>query len=318
MIAWTFPRHRNYERALRKIAAAWFESKDFPVPKGYGYILADRDDWHQNIILPEVAVYIQAKKEESERMGENYPLHRWIHHGLSSQAMLFNLVGPLIVRNDFEPLRSVFENHGISWPMGDVTAEFEYDNREVFNETQGQPTSIDLVLRNGTGEPRNFVEAKLVEKEFGGCSLFAGGDCDGRNPAMDFSLCYLHDIDRRYWELMKKHGFLSGPLAEDSTCIMISYYQFFREALMALELGGDFVLLCDRRSPTFFYGDNPVRGMMNFLLSLLPESAQERISVVTIQEVVEAIQATDRHEWINEFVLKYGLIDKLESEYHKK
>ena len=75
-------------------------------------------------------------------------------------------------------------------------------------------------------EPTN-AEAKLVEKEFGGCSAFAKGDCDGHNPAKDFNLCYLHHIGRRYWELMGKHGFLDGPLAKDSVCIMASYYQFF-------------------------------------------------------------------------------------------
>jgi hypothetical protein len=306
---WTFPRHRDYERALRDVAAAWFASKGFAVSNRYGYILANRDEWHQNIILPEVANYIKAEKEESERQRKNYPLHRWIHHGLSSQAMLFNLIGPLIVLKDFDPLRTVFEKQGISWPLGDISAEFEFDKREVFNETQGQPTSVDLVLRNDAGEPIIFVEAKLVEKEFGGCSLFSGGDCDGRNPAKDFSLCYLHNIDRWYWKLMDKHKFLDNTLAEDSTCIMTSYYQFFREALMALELGGDFVLLCDHRSPTFAYGNGEKeRGMMPFLLSLLPEKARKHIAVVTIQDVAEAIRASGRHEWINEFEAKYGLV----------
>ena len=314
MTSWTFPRHREYERSLREVAAAWFASEGFIVSERYGYILADRDDWDQNIILPEVAAYIKEKKAESERQKRNYPLHRWIHHGLSSQAMLFNLVGPLIVRNDFAPLRSVFENQGIPWPSGDISAEFEYDDRRVFNERQGQPTSVDLVLRNGAGEPKIFVEAKLVEKEFGGCSLFSGGDCDGRNPAKDhspgddFPLCYLDTIDRWYWKLMDKHKFLDGVLAEDSTCIMTNYYQFFREALMALELGGDFVMLCDRRSPTFAYGDDdPERGMMPFLLSLLPKKARKHIAVITIQDLVEAIRATDRHEWVSGFEAKYGL-----------
>jgi hypothetical protein len=306
---WIFPRHHEYERALRKSAAAWFTAKGFSVSERYQYILANRNDWHQNIILSEVTAYIETQKAESERHKRNFPLHRWIHHGLSSQAMLFNLVGPLIVRQDFDPLRVVFERQGIHWPEGNVTAEFEYDDRSVFNETQGQPTSIDLVLRNGAGTPKIFVEAKLVEKEFGGCSLFAGGDCDGRNPAADFSSCYLHHLGRHYWELMEKHGFLNGPLGQNATCIMTTYYQFFREILMAFELGGIFVLLCDRRSPTFAYGDNDAqRGIMTFLMSLLPESARERIAVVTIQDVVEAIRTIGRHEWIGEFEKKYGTL----------
>ncbi len=186
--------------------------------------------------------------------------------------MLFNLVGPLIVRQDFDSLRVAFERQGIQWPEGNVTAEFEFDKRSVFNETQGQPTSIDLVLRNGTGKPKIFVEAKLVEKEFGGCSLFVGGDCDGRNPAADFSFCYLHHIGRHYWRLMEKHGFLNGPLGQNATCVMTTYYQFFREVLMAFELGGDFVLLCDRRSPTFTYGGNDAqRGIVVTIPISLPQ-----------------------------------------------
>ena len=272
VLPWKFPRHRNYEHALRETAADWFTAMGFAVSNRYAYILADRKDWHQNILLPEVAAYIETKKSESERQKRNYPLHRWIHHGLSSQAMLFNLVGPLIVRQDFAPLRAVFERQGIHWPAGNITAEFEFDDRSVFNETQGQPTSIDLVLRNGTGKPKIFVEAKLVEKEFGGCSLFAGGDCDGRNPAADFSSCYLHHIGRHYWRLMEKHGFLNGPLGQNATCVMTTYYQFFREVLMAFELGGDFVLLCDRRSPTFTYGGNDAqRGIIVTIPISLPQ-----------------------------------------------
>ena len=45
MTTWTFPRHREYERALREVAAAWFASKGFAVSKRYGYILANRDEW---------------------------------------------------------------------------------------------------------------------------------------------------------------------------------------------------------------------------------------------------------------------------------
>ena len=88
--------------------------------------------------------------------------------------MVFNLVGLLIVRKDFEPLRVAMERAGMAWPTGKVTAGFEYDERTVFNEDSGQPTSIDLVI---SGETEGiFIEAKLVEREFGGCSVFSGGD----------------------------------------------------------------------------------------------------------------------------------------------
>ncbi len=82
--------------------------------------------------------------------------------------------------------------------------EFEYSQRSVFNEDSGQPTSIDLVLRAPEGEVSAFVECKFVEREFGQCSVFTGGDCDGRNPASDLSLCYLHHIGRRYWNVASR------------------------------------------------------------------------------------------------------------------
>ncbi len=307
--SWKFPRHIHFEQALREIAANWFAEKGYPVRQKMKYILASRDDWRKNIILPEVAAYIDDQKLQHEQANLSYPLHRYLHHGLSSQAMLFNLVGPLIVRNDLKPLKSSIDGISLEWPKGEVKAEFEFENREVFREFQGQPTSIDLVIGEDLKRPNIFVESKFVEKEFGGCSLFEKGDCDGRNPALDLSNCYLHHIGRQYWLLMKKYSLLDGLLAKESTCIMAGYYQFFREVLMALELGGIFILLCDSRSPTFAYqARNVHRGLMPFLISLIPSHLHSKIKVLYIQEVVMAIKETDRHEWVGEFEKKYGLM----------
>ncbi len=306
---WSFPRHIHYERALRDVAAKWFLEKGYPVRKNMKYILASRDDWHRNIILTGVAYYIEEQKAKNEQAKLSYPLHRYIHHGLSSQAMLFNLIGPLIVRIDLEPLKSSVERIGLEWPEGVNQAAFEFENREVFQENQGQPTSIDLVIGKEGDAPKIFIESKFVEKEFGGCSLFEKGDCDGSNPARDFSRCYLHHIGRQYWVLMKKHGLLEGPLSDESACIMAGYYQFFREVLMAMELGGVFILLCDLRSPTFAYEDRDTnRGLIPFLLSLIPHHLHPKVKILYIQEVVEAIRETGRHEWICEFEKKYGLV----------
>lgn len=58
-------------------------------------------------------------------------------------------------------------------------AQFEYEDRTVFNEDTGLPTSIDLVLFDTENRPKIFIESKLVEAEFGGCSVFKKGDCWG-------------------------------------------------------------------------------------------------------------------------------------------
>ena len=96
---------------------------------------------------------------------------------------------------------------------------------------------------------------------------------------------------------------------QNATCILVNYYQFFREVIFALELGGSFVLLSDERSPTFSCdGPQGKRGLMPFLLSLLPESVHDRIATVSIQQVVAAIRSSGRHEWIAEFERKHGLM----------
>lgn len=143
--------------------------------------------------------------------------------------MLFNLIGPLLVKNNLTPLKNLIYKKGLQWPGEDTKAILEYEDRSVFNEGQGQPTSIDLAIVSSNGKPQIFIEAKFVEQEFGGCSVFQSGDCDGRNPALAHGLCYLHHIGRKYWALMQKFGLDQGRIGADSVCIMAPHYQFFRE-----------------------------------------------------------------------------------------
>ena len=224
--------------------------------------------------------------------------------------MAFNLVGPLIVRNDFTPLRIALDKIGVAWPEGKIEGVFEYDDRSVFHEDTGQPTSIDIVL-SGT---RNslFIEAKLVEREFGGCSVFAGGDCEGRNPYPErLGECYLHHIGREYWQRLYELGFSEASLVKGAICPFANYYQFFREIAFAFAKQGAFILLHDARNPAFIRstddGENP-GGLWPFLHEAVPRGLRHRASSLTIQMVVEAIQEAGGHnDWIMDFKKKYGL-----------
>jgi hypothetical protein len=296
---WPIPRHDAFERRMRAHASSWFRARSFATLPAYPYILAHRGAWPQNIILPEVVAYINGQRA-------GFPLHKYIHHGLSSQAMLFNLIGPLLVRADLAPLHAVLARHRVVLPEDSLQGVLEYEDRTVFREDTGQPTSIDLVLRDASGKAAIFIESKFVEREFGGCSVFANGDCDGRNPAADHSICYLHHVGRRYWTLMQKHCFLTDAMQANLTCVFAAYYQYFREVLFALEKGGSFVLLYDARNPTFVANDSE-RGLIPFLLSLTPLTLRDRIAAITIQEVASAVRETGRHEWLDEFDAKYGL-----------
>lgn len=306
---WGYPRHRRFVAKVRKAATEWFEARQYPVNSRYPYILSDWEDWHRNMIVAEVAEYIHSAADTQRDQGLNFPLHKYIHHGLSSQAMLFNLIGPLLVHGNLQPLQDVLVSKNIDWPGEGSTAMFEYEDRSIFNEDSGQPTSIDLAILDADRQPKIFIESKFVEQEFGGCSVFAAGDCDGQNPNDDLQMCYLHHIGRRYWSLMQKYQIDLGPIGVDAVCIMTNYYQFFREILFAFEHDGIFVLLCDERSPVFYSsGPKGSRGVMPFLVGLLPEGLRQYVSYVTVQELLKTIRLTTHHAWVDEFEKKYGLV----------
>jgi hypothetical protein len=302
---WIYPRQKQFEKELRDNASAWFRKKGLSVHPKMPYCLNSWDDWKSNIILPEVVTFINDCKAKAEANGNPYPLHKFLHHGLSSQAMAFNLFGPLITRQDFLPITSLLQSKDISLKLEVNSAVFEYEDRNIFNETGGQPTSIDIALKDRDENPVAFIESKLVEREFGGCSVFTDGDCPGKNPANKLNECYLHFIGRRYWALMEKHG-IASIMANDRICPFTSYYQFFREILFSIEKGGPFILLCDKRSAVFQV--NPERGLVPFLKTYLPDNLRNILNVVTIQEVVSSIRQAKKHDdWINEFCDKYGI-----------
>jgi hypothetical protein len=308
--AWPWPLHDEFEARLQKAASHWFAARGYPVRRRQPYILDSRKNWHRNIIVPEVAEHIERQISVRKQVGRGFALHKWVHHGLSSQALLFNLVGPLVVHDDFAPLREALAQVPQSLPAQPWSATFEFENRKVFNEKQRQPTSVDLVIEGTRGSPP-FIECKFVETEFGGCSVYEDGDCPGANPAnpsRDYSSCYLHQIGRHYWDLMEDHGLVAGPILADPQCILANHYQFFRELLLALDSGGQFILLHDERNPTFcFHGPHGNYGLMPLLLQMLPDDIRRRVGIVSIQRVVQCVKASGRHGWVGEFEAKYGM-----------
>ena len=308
-LQWPYQSHEKYEVLLREAAHIWYAGKGIQTQPKYPYILSEWSSWPKNIIVPEVVTYIAGQREQCQAERKPFPLHKFVHHGLSSQALLFNLIGPMVVRHDLAPLLTALAAAGVTWPAGDATATFELADRTVFNEDTGQPTSIDLVLEGNKASHPLFVECKFVEREFGGCSVFARGDCEGRNPVGNLSECYLHFLGRRYWDRLDQHGFLDTPLFSSAICPLATYYQFFREVLFALHKSGYFVLLYDERNPTFVRGGSSSgRGLLPFLLSTLPETAQPHVKSLTIQSLFEAIVEGGRQsDWTDDFAEKYRL-----------
>lgn len=295
-----------YKKQLEAIATKYFIEKGFSVQDKYSFILRDSKDWDKNIIQDSVSQYIIDKQKDAKQKRESFPIHKYLHHGLSSQAMLFNLFGEPIIKEDYAFFQDVFQFSDIQI---DNSSEliFEHYNRKTFNESQQQPTSFDFAVIDKTGKQKNiFVEAKYKETEFGGCSAIKGGECDGLNPVSGPELCYLTHKGRTYWEMMKKYH-LDKVYENTPICPFAIYYQFFRELLFALENNGYFVLLLDKRNPAFEKSTpKHKRGLIPLLLSQIPPELTKQIKVIYIQDVLPILEKHG-YNWVGEFRNKYGM-----------
>ncbi|NJO82342.1 MAG: hypothetical protein HC828_05690 [Blastochloris sp.] len=293
---------------IRSAAADWFAERSLPTHPVHTHVLRKDVHWHENLILPEVRAYIDAERADAAAKQRcHFALNTAIGNGASSQALAFNLVGPLITRGDLKPLRAVLEAVGIPWPR-QARAAFEVEDRSVFNEQRGQPTSVDLVINGGPADSGPImIEVKLVESGFGSCSVLGKGQCDtnGANPLADISQCYLARNAYTYWERMAEHGLINEVQRAGAGCLLAFDYQFYRELLFALHHRGFFVLLHDARSPVF---DGTPQSVLPRLLKQLPLQLRSRVAAITVQQLVAAIRVTGRHDdWIGAFARKYGL-----------
>jgi len=300
------PRRADWLPELRAQVAVYFDEKGLAVRSTAPYILAGgKHRWPLNIIDPEVVAMIRAIIAERRAEGHPFPLHRWIRHGLSSQALLFNLIGPVLLAARWDVFDSVLESAGVLLPGHVVDAKLEEEDRSIFNEGRGQPTSIDLYLQTDQGDTV-CAEFKFTENGFGECSVFESGDCDGRNPASDVDLCYLHAIGRTYWLLMQRHGLITDSLEANSICPFATLYQAYRILIFALERGGHFLLIHDERNPSFAWTSTSIhRGAFALFYELLPASAQRRCHRITTQAVVEILERVFPFRTLEEVKAKY-------------
>lgn len=248
--------------------------------------------------------FIQAERKIALENNNPFPIHDYVHHGLSSQAMLFNLLGDVVIKKDIKTLSEIFDFQNVQI-KNDSKIKFEHCNRDTFNEKQHQPTSMDFVILNEVGE-NIFLESKLVETEFGNCSTIKQGECDGQNPIDNPSMCYLTFKGRKYWELMKKHD-LHKPFANSPICPLSIYYQFFRELIFSIENNGYYVILIDKENPSFIKGESGFeRGLIPTLTKSLPLQIKSKIKIIYIQNVLSVLEKNN-YKWVQEFRNKYGI-----------
>jgi len=293
--------YRKYRDKVEATASKWFsDTGKFVAPKK-PYILARHEDWEQNLIDPRIYALVEKVR----------PRHTYVHHGLSSQVLCFNLFGALLLRKSLDSLKDIVVSKGGSWPEGPCDGEFEFDEPAVFNEnSREQPTSWDFAIRAPGQYPFALVEVKFVEQSVGACSVFERGDCDGLNPVEDFQLCFLEkEKKRQYWEVFKAQGILDTPAFAGTICPMTIYYQFYREATFAAAKRVQMIFLYDDRNPVFGRIDNSdQRGLLPLLMRHLPPAVAKNIKIITLSELAYSLHASGRHDdWLPDFARKYGI-----------
>jgi POLQ-like helicase len=302
-----------FQSELQAAAAAWFARRGYTVREDSAYCLREPFLWHHNIILPEVVRLVHHTCQTWKPRHPGLPgcLRDDLHHGLSSQGMGFNLLGPLVARNDLAPLKEAFTAVGGRWCMSTPNTHFAYYNRRVLGERDGMPTCLDFALTNRkTGL---FMDIKLAETGFAGCPFHRDGTCDGRNPctAGRVAECPLTRSGSTTWRLMESFGLAEAALVDGDTCPLVRYDPFFKHLLFALASDGVLVLLHDARNPVFVQRDTHgslVGGLCKRLSETLPRLVWSHVAALTVQDVVRAIEASGRHnDWIGQFKEKYAI-----------
>lgn len=302
---WPYSRRSGWIGAQRRTVTAYFKKRNIPVNSS-GYILADRTAWEGNLVDAALKLWLLELQRERQAKGNAFPIHKWIHHGLSSQALLVNLLGPVLRERRWDVMDEVLKQAKLPLAGRIMSVDLEHENRDVFDEHRGQPTSFDLACDTDANE-RVFIEFKFTEAEFGGCSIFQKGDCDGANAATDHSSCYLHHIGRGYWDAMDRHG-LTATVRSDATCPFAYLYQAYRELLFALERGGNYLLIYDARNSAFVSpGPVGARGLWPRWRASLPAHIQALTFSITIQQVADILEQLGCG-WIAELREKHDLL----------
>ena len=115
------------------------------------------------------------------------------------------------------------------------------------------------------------------------------------------------------WPCPKCQDFEAALQVSATNWFAARHYPCHSKYSYAREHQGALVLLSDDRSPVFWSastepGAASPRGLMPFLLTLLPEHLRASVVPISVQRLVRAIEQTGRHrDWVGEFRIKYGL-----------
>lgn len=72
MRPWPYPPYRQFYRDVTAAAARWFAGQGLPVHPQRPDVLANRDEWDSNLILPEVRAFKSRRAGKADQPGRRF------------------------------------------------------------------------------------------------------------------------------------------------------------------------------------------------------------------------------------------------------
>ena len=216
-------------------------------------------------------------------------LHTEALSGKSSQTIALALLGAsATLAPKHRWLRSAFE---LPPKPDEKRPHFEFEfvvETDVLNETHGQRTSVDYLLRDK--DLVVLIECKWREKGLGLCG------CDRRkacNPATGECYSVMRDQRPALWSAAEELFGLPAR-ADGQPCPLSPVYQAVRNAAAAMKLRPDgglgvFGLIYDANNP-YFAGHGEWRGWAAVLTDALPDEHPEfRFRAISWQDLMPSL-----------------------------
>ena len=140
--------------------------------------------------LPSLRNQIYTEVIERNKKGKGVDLNRTTKNMLSSQAMCFNLFGPLNQDKKFAAAFFTQLLGSVEEIIGDIEYEFT-PSKTIFNDQSGKGgVDCDALLKYKDDKGKNnllIIETKFVEPEFSNCG-FRQGEIENQCPKDTMSL----------------------------------------------------------------------------------------------------------------------------------
>lgn len=305
------------ESHARKYRANVLKLEDYD---RYGHLLEFSDGKKGSNFLPSMKSQIEKALKQRRAQGKGIGYKRTVTNLLSSQAMCFNLLVPLLQNKKFAV--DIF-NPLIGNVSEIISVDIEYTPpNSIFNDQStwgGVDCDALITYRNEKNDKAIItVETKYVETEFSKCSYRK----KKREPEclydtildQDFLNClYKSKKGYRYWDVAKNSGLYKMDDIIGSTCQFgKELWQLFTNMTLAYAIAEEdrsiqdykFIVICPKGNKTL---SDDGRLFDDFRKFLFDPNKFQVLYLENIMDLLKEHSKGGKHIWINEFTAKYDI-----------